>query len=119
MDWAERVLASRNDRPLRDLIGDLLRDSDLLTPEQWEELAPRMASARAGVSHGGATATPTMTRYWLGQTLQWVVRGYLVRELGRPPELVKQRIARDPAFRRALGEALGGQPDAARWNSDA
>jgi hypothetical protein len=117
LDWAERVLASRNDRPLRDLIGDLLRDSDLLTPEQWEELAPRMASARTGVSHGGANATPTMTRYWLGQILEWVVRGYFVRELGLPADEVKRRIARNPAFRRALREALGGRPEAARPNT--
>ena len=54
LEWAGNVLRSRNDRPLRELIGELLEQSGVLEEPQRALLAPKMATARAGASHGGA-----------------------------------------------------------------
>jgi hypothetical protein len=119
LGWAGRILQSRNDLPLKDLMGELLEDSGLFDAAARAALAPRMTAARTGVAHGGAKGTDTLTRYWLGQVLLWVLRGYFVRELGVPAEEVQRRIARNPGFRRALKEALGETPGTARPTGDA
>lgn len=106
LEWAGNVLRSRNDRPLRELIGELLEQSGVLEETQRALLAPKMATARAGVSHGGADGVDTFLRYWLGQLLQWVVRAHLLRELGIPAEAMSKRLQSKPSFRRALKEAV-------------
>lgn len=106
LDWAARVLTARNDRPLRELIAELLDDSGLFLPDECDSLARRMATARAGVSHGGANSTSTLERSTLGQVLRWVIRGRVVRDLGVDADAVRQRIEAKPGFRWAKERAL-------------
>ncbi len=85
--WAGRVLQSRNDRPLPELVTELLRDAGSVGTRVLDipgDVARLMVRARTGVSHGGAAGTTPVGRYWLGQVLLWVLRMRLLRELGVP-----------------------------------
>ncbi|WP_293781477.1 HEPN domain-containing protein [uncultured Aeromicrobium sp.] len=114
LEWAGNVLRSRNDRPLKYLIDELLERSGVVAEPQRTLLAPKMASARAGVSHGGAEGVDSVLRYWLGQVLQWVVRAHLLDELGIPADAMAKRLRSKPGFQRALNEAVARSAPANR-----
>lgn len=108
VEWAARVLGSRNDRPLHALIDELLMDSGAVGAaicSAVPDAAKRMARARTGVAHGGANDSTTLMRYWLGELITWVVRMHLIREIGVPPQVLEKRVLQATSFRRALREA--------------
>lgn len=97
--WAMRVLQSRNDKPLRQLMEELISSAGDVGRELLAavpDLADRLAAARAGVSHPGAAGPGALERYWLGEALIWVLRVRLLAELGVP---VSELSARHPEVR--------------------
>lgn len=93
--WAERVLRSRNDKTLAQLIGELLADIGVLGDkiiERDPEFAGTTASTRARVSHPGGQAVTTEQRYWYGEVLLWIMRARLATEAGLPLEGITAQI---------------------------
>lgn len=108
VDWASKVLRSRNDKPLGRKIEDLVKSTGavgeaVLAADPGFGLTT--ASARAGVSHGGAgKALDATARYWYGQALRWVVRARLLMDLIGDPAEAQRRVLERTAFRRCLKE---------------
>ncbi len=86
VEWAARILTSRNDKPFWRKIDDVVRSTGA-AGEAVIAVAPSfsrtIADARPGVSHGGA-AMPldTAARYWHGEVLQWIARVRLLADAG-------------------------------------
>lgn len=103
--WAGKVLQGRNDKSLPDLISDLLVDAGAAGEQALAacpDLAQLMTKARTGVSHGGAKGATTVTRYWLGEVLVWILRLHLIRELGVPDEEAQRLVRSNPGFTYAI-----------------
>ncbi len=106
--WAMRVLQRRNDKPLSQLmeelissVGDMGRELLAAAPSMPDLLA----AARTGVSHGGAKKGPgALARYWLGEALIWVLRVRLLAELGVPVSDLSARVTQKPTFQAILRE---------------
>ena len=86
------------------------------------DLADRLVAARTSVSHPGAEGPGTLTRYWLGEVLTWVLRIRLLAELGVPVRDLSASVTRKPSFQELLSELSGlrpspGEPDSglSRW----
>jgi hypothetical protein len=105
LDWARRVLLSRNDKPLRQLIGELVAGAGEMGT-QLTRAAPRFAEeaakARAGVSHPGAEGPDVIRRYWLGEAITWIVRAHLLALLGIPITDTAARASRRASFKNVL-----------------
>jgi hypothetical protein len=72
--WATRILQGRNDKPLRQLIEELIAATGDLGRQllaALPDLPHRAADARAGVSHPRDRRPATLDRYWLGEALIW------------------------------------------------
>lgn len=85
--WARAVLLSRNDKPLRKLIDELIAGAGeigLQLTLAAPGLAEDAAAARALVSHPGSGGPDVVRRYWIGEALTWVVRAHLLSQLGIP-----------------------------------
>ncbi|MFC3744915.1 HEPN domain-containing protein [Paractinoplanes deccanensis] len=116
--WAERVLMSKNDRPLRDQINDLVESTPEIGPKIVEVL-PNIgaiaASARTGVAHGGAATSLSPTgMLWMLEVLRWVVRCRLLIELCVDPKEAGGRVAKRAGLshdleklRKALTQPVG------------
>jgi hypothetical protein len=117
--WAIRVLQGRNDKPLRQLMEELISSAGDMGRELLAtapDLAGLLAAARASVSHPGAEGPGTLARYWLGEALIWVLRVRLLAELGVPVSDLSARVTQKTAFQDVLRElatfrASPGQPE--------
>jgi hypothetical protein len=74
VSWAERILRSRNDKPLWRKIEDIVRSTGVAGDSVLSadpDFAKTIASARTGVSHGGAARNlDTSARHWYREVLQ-------------------------------------------------
>lgn len=87
LTWAEAVLKSRNDKPLREVIQQLITSADEMGAQLLRaapDLAAEAATARAGVSHSGTKGPGVVRRYWLGEAILWLVRASVLAQLGIP-----------------------------------
>jgi hypothetical protein len=85
--WAKAVLQNRNDKPLHQLIDELITAADVMGVELRKaapNLAREAATARAGVSHSGTAGIGIVRRYWLGEAIVWLIRAQVLAELGIP-----------------------------------
>ena len=105
--WAKAVLLSRNDKPLRQLIEELIAGAGQIG-QQLTRAAPGLAedaaAARALVSHPGSGGPDAVRRYWLGEALAWVVRAHLLSQLGIPMEELALKATQQASF----GQVLSG-----------
>lgn len=111
--WAMRVLQSRNDKPLRQLMDELISSAGDMGGELLAavpDLARLLADARTGVSHPGTEGPGALERYWLGEALIWVLRVRLLAELGVPVSQLSARVTAKSAFQDALSELARLQP---------
>lgn len=111
--WATRILQTRNDKPLRQLMEELVSSTGgmgqmLLTAVP--DLGRRLAAARASVSHPGTEEPGTLARYWLGEALIWVLRVRLLAELGVPISGLSASVTQKPAFQDVLRELASLAP---------
>jgi len=108
VEWASKVLCSRNDKPLGRKIQDLVTSTGSVGETVLAadpDFGATTAVARTGVSHGGAGKTLDSTaRYWYGQVLRWVVRTRLLMELLDDHAEAQGRVLGRAPFRRALKE---------------
>ncbi len=111
VDWATKVLASRNDKPLGRKIEDLVRSTGAVGKAVLDAdptFGATTAAARTGVSHGGAEkALDAAGRYWYGQVLRWIVRTRLLMDLLADADQTQERVTKLAAFRFALKEIKG------------
>lgn len=109
--WAERILMGRNDKPLKQLIEELLADLGTLgrmVLEQDSTFARTAAAARARVSHpGGAGGLSTAQRHWYGEALSWLVRAALAVEAGLPLDAVVERVIQHGNFEQVVEKLRG------------
>jgi hypothetical protein len=108
VDWAERVLKARNDKPLATLIEQLATSTGSIGAQIIAAL-PRFAristQARTGVSHPGLRRRlGPAGRYWLADALRWIIRARLLMDLGVPVEEVQRRVVSRGSFRQMLDE---------------
>jgi ApeA N-terminal domain 1 len=106
--WAERVLRSRNDKPLTQKIEDVVRSAGACG-EAVLKAAPTfpstVAGERAGVSHPGVgRSLDAADRYWHGEVLTWIARKVLLAAAGVND--VDRRTVGRAAFQHAV-EQLG------------
>lgn len=104
--WATRLI-SRNDKPLRQLMQELISSTGeigRLLVAAAPNLAESVATARTNVSHPGAKGPATLRRYWLGESLGWVIRVRLLAELGIPVDELSKNVLQKPSFQQLLHE---------------
>lgn len=104
IEWADRVLRSKNDSPLRLLIEQLVAETGEVGATingAIPNVAKRMASARASVSHGGMR-TNVAEQQWFGTLLMMVLRLHVLREIGLEPAVIESRVLQSRSFQRAL-----------------
>lgn len=103
--WAERVLKSRNDKPLRQRVQELI---DVTGPlgEILAAKAPNFASdatkLRTSVSHprGGRIKFSQARYYWFGDVLLWVARSIFLNRAGLSDSY--ERVAGKASFQHAV-----------------
>lgn len=104
--WALRVLESRNDKPLRRIIDELvdaLGAIGTLVRNASPQIGTVVTGGRTGVSHGGANKKlDRVSRHWYGEALRYIVRAHLLLKVGIPLPEVERRVASREAFRNAL-----------------
>jgi len=106
--WAQRVLRSRNDKPLPQKIEDVVRSAGACG-DAVLKAAPTfpstVAGERAGVSHPGAgRSLDAADRCWHGEVLTWTARTVLLAAAG-VNDVDRRTVAR-AAFQHAV-EQLG------------
>jgi ApeA N-terminal domain 1 len=106
--WAERVLRSRNDKPLTQKIEDVVRSAGACG-DAVLQAAPTfpstVAGERAGVAHpGGGRSLDVADRHWHGEVLTWIARTVLLAAAG-VNDIDRRTVAR-AAFQHAV-EQLG------------
>ncbi len=90
IDWVERILKNRNDRPFRQRVEDVIRSTGAVGDcilKASPDFAAIAVFFRNGVSHGGARNKPSgdsVDRFWYGELIQWVVRSRLLMDAGVP-----------------------------------
>jgi ApeA N-terminal domain 1/Apea-like HEPN len=100
-EWAEAVLQSRNDKPLRELIEELITAADIMGTQLLQAapgLAAEAATARAGVSHPGTRGPGIVRRYWLGEAILWLVRASVLAQLGIPMKDLAAKATQKASF---------------------
>ncbi|MBQ1071643.1 hypothetical protein KBX06_00455 [Micromonospora sp. C31] len=116
VSWAGRVLRSRNDKPLSKQIHDLVVSTGRIGQEilgTSADFGQITASARTGVSHGGASKSlGVVERHWYGEVLRWVVRAKVLMELGMREGEIEDRVLGRASFRHAIRN-LGEQSSTA------
>lgn len=110
IEWASKVLRSKNDKPLWRKIEDLVKSNGAVGDAVLAAdpaFGRTTAAARTGVSHPGATKRlDAVARYWYGQTLRWVVRARLLMELLDDDKEAQRRVTSREPFRRCM-KAIG------------
>lgn len=108
ISWAERILRSRNDKPLWRQIHDLVASTGEVGREVFAaspEFGQIAAGARTGVSHGGAAKKlDAAGRFWHADVLRWVIRAKILTDLGLPEDEVERRVLTRGGFTHALAE---------------
>lgn len=103
--WAERILQSRNDRPLVDLITEMLDDSGpagQALRDADPAFSRTVCSDRGGRSHGsGSSRIGPEARYWYSEGLRWLVRAHMLIDLGMSAELVWRKVTTRAGFKHA------------------
>lgn len=116
--WANAVLLSRNDKPLRQLIEELIAGAGAIGLQLTRVapgLADEAATARALVSHPGSGGPDAVRRYWLGEALAWLIRAHLLSQLGIPMQDLALKATRQASFGQVLsGLRVGRLAPAAR-----
>lgn len=109
--WAERVLNSRNDKPLWQQIHDLTASTGgvgATVLAACPDFGRIVAGGRTSVSHGGATdILDSGGKYWHSDVLRWIVRTRILIELGVDVEEADRRLAGKAAFRHSVAK-IGG-----------
>jgi hypothetical protein len=111
LDWATRVLLSRNDKPLAKLIKELIAetgDMGVQLTRAAPHLAEEAATARADVSHPGTRGPGRFRRYWLGEAIVWVVRVHVLAQLGIPMKGLSQKAIEMASFKEVLSGLRAG-----------
>lgn len=107
-DWAIHVVRGRNDKSLQQKIEELVRSLGAVGEaivREAPDFVRTVADARAGVSHPRTRKPLTaIQRHWHGETLGWLVRSYILRQLGWDLAVVEKRVLEREPFRRALRE---------------
>lgn len=113
LDWARRVLLSRNDKPLRELMEELIAKADAIGV-RLTRVAPRLAeeaaAARALVSHPGSGGPSVIRRYWIGEALTWLIRAHLLSLLGIPMKDVAVNATQRASFKYVLSGLRADRP---------
>lgn len=111
LDWASRILSSRNDVSLTTKVTRVLEAAGDIGERivgADPAFARTVAQERAGVSHGGGghILTPEQ-RHWYGEALRWVVRARLLGLLLEDEAAAQRRVCERLAFQHAV-ERLPG-----------
>ena len=108
VEWAERVLRSRNDKPLRELIAELTRSIGAVGQAIFEaspNFSAIATNARTGVSHPGLQRRLGADgRYWYADALRWIVRARLLMDMGISLDTVERRVLGRGSFSQMLEE---------------
>lgn len=108
VDWARSILRGRNDKPLSGMIEELTQQTGEVgraVLSASPEFAKIIASARTGVSHGGARRTKSpVERYWYGETLSWVIRARLLMVMLRAAKRPQRGVLSRAAFQHCLSQ---------------
>jgi hypothetical protein len=103
LEWAERVLLSRNDKPMHEVITQVVKSAGSVG-EKVLTAAPdfgrTVTRARAGVAHPKAGDLDSVGLYWHAQVLRWVVRTCLLMEL--VGEGAAEKVAEREPFNNAV-----------------
>jgi hypothetical protein len=106
--WAERVLRSRNDKPLTQKIEDVVRSAGACGDAVLNAVPTfpsTVVGERASVSHPGVKkGLDVADRYWHGEVLTWIARTVLLAAAG-VNDVDRRAVAR-AAFQHAV-EQLG------------
>jgi hypothetical protein len=114
IEWAGRILQSRNDKSLAQRVEEVVRSTGVLGDAIMTAsptFAETAAQLRGSVAHpkGGDRPLPTSAQqYWHGDILSWVARTILLSRAGLPDAY--ERAERNAVFRHALGR-LQQNPD--------
>ena len=107
VEWAMRVLRSRNDKTLAQLISELVASTGPLGELVLAKdpgFPGTAASARTRVSHPGGEGITTVQRYWYGEVLLWIVRAHIAVEAGIPAADVHRQIIQRGNFIQAVAK---------------
>jgi hypothetical protein len=110
VDWATRIIQGRNDKPLRQLIEELISTTGDMGRQllaAMPDLPQRAVGARVGVAHPLAARSGTLERYWIGEALVWVVRVHLLAQLGMAMNHLSGRVTEKAAFQEVVKELRG------------
>jgi hypothetical protein len=103
--WAQRILQSKNDKPLAAHVMELTASLGIIG-EQVLAACPDFAAlatrGRTTVSHPARSGLANVERYWLGDVLNWVVRAKVLIETGLPQAEIERRVSQSPSFQYAL-----------------
>jgi hypothetical protein len=119
LDWARRVLLGRNDKPLRELMAELITGADEIgvrLTRAAPHLADEAATARALVSHPGSGGPSVIRRYWIGEALTWLIRAHLLSQLGIPMKDVALKATQRASFEQVLNGLRTHRPASAARN---
>ena len=108
LDWARRVLASKNEKPLKEVVGDLLDaagEAGRAILDAEPDFCANIVSLRVPVAHGNAGSRRTLSeaqQHWHDQALRWVVRCLLVGELLDDHADAQRRVLAKESFKFAV-----------------
>jgi hypothetical protein len=111
--WAKAVLESRNDKPLRQRVDELLERSGEVGRRivaAQPKFVGNLTGTRGPLSHsgsGGKLKTPD--RYFHAEALRWVIRTCLLLELGADPDRVQKVVLSREQFTWVLKHLAGEQ----------
>jgi hypothetical protein len=108
VDWTKSVIQGRNDKPLREKVQEFTEQTGTVgnaVLSASPDFAQIVASARAGVSHGGARQPKSpLERYWYGEALGLVIRTRILMILLRAVRHPQGTVASRAAFRHCLSQ---------------
>ncbi len=109
IQWAQRVLQSRNDKTLRDKINDLTKSTGSVGQKVFDavpDFAQIVTARRASVAHPAARmgGDDAVARYWCCEVLTWVVRSRLLLDLGCALHDVERLVLNRHAFTHAVSQ---------------
>lgn len=108
LDWARRVLASNNEKPLKEVLSDLLDaagEAGRAILDAEPDFFANIVSLRVPVVHGNAGSRRTLSQaqqHRHDQALRWVVRCLLVGELLDDHAEAQRRVLAKESFKFAV-----------------
>jgi hypothetical protein len=105
IEWAERVLQSRNDKNLAARVDEVVASTGTLGKailEQQPDFGRTCASLRGNIAHpSSSSVTPDLAKqYWHGEILSWAARAILLQRAGVND--AAERAAQTFSFRDSL-----------------